>query len=314
MFLLRRGIAGLQDDPALPGSAGRQLDAVAAWIHLGRPDRASQHADRAVELARDAGELGRLPDALSAASTCCCETGRWQQALAHGNQALELAQETGQTWVTCEVLVAVTSIEAAQGRDAECRAHARQGNRLAAELGLPIRHLRLQRHLALLDLGQGRLDEAIARHEQARRLAADMGVRHPWFSPLPDLIEAYARAGHPGKARALLPELEAQLPGDDNPLEAGRAWRLKGLLADGDFDGHFLRGIALHEQCHAAFEQARTHLCYGERLRRARRRRDARAQLRAAIEIFDRLDAVPWADRARAELQAAGDIVTDPGR
>jgi len=111
----------------------------------------------------------------------------------------------------------------------------------------------------------------------------------------------------------LLPEFEAQLPGEDNPLEAGRAQRLRGILTEGDYGRHFLRGIALHEQCHAPFEQARTHLCYGERLRRARRRRDARTQLRAAIEIFDRLDAVPWAERARAELRATGESVPDPG-
>jgi DNA-binding CsgD family transcriptional regulator/exonuclease VII small subunit len=176
-----------------------------------------------------------------------------------------------------------------------------------------MRQLRLRCNLALLEFGQGGLDEVIARYEQARRLAADWGVRHPWFSPLPDLIEAYVRAGDLERARALLPEFEAQLPGDDNPLEAGRAQRLRGILTEDDFDAHFLRGITLHEQCHAPFEQARTQLCYGERLRRARRRRDARAQLRAAIEIFDRLDARPWVNRARAELQAAGESVPDRG-
>ncbi len=310
--LLRRCIAR-QEDPALAPSAKRQLNAVTVWIHLGRPDRASQYADRAVELARDAGELSCLPDALSAAVTCCRETGRWQQALAQGNQALDLAQVTGQAWVTCEVLGDLASIEAAQGRDWECRAHAREANRLAAELGLRIRQLRLRCHLALLELGQARLDEAIARYGQARRLATDWGVHDPCFSPLPDLIEAYARAGDLARARAALPEFEAQLPGDDSPLEAARAERLRGILTEGDFDRHFLRGIALHEQCHAPFEQARTHLCYGERLRRARRRRDARAQLRAAIEIFDPLGAMPWAQRARAELRATGESVTDPG-
>ena len=311
--LLRRGIATLEDDPALAGSAGRQLDGVVGWLHLGRPDRAGQYADRAVELARDAGELGRLPDALSAAVACCCVTGQWRQALAHGNQALDLARATGQHHVACQVLVGITPIEAAQGRDAECRAHAREADWLAAEFGLRMRQLRLGCTLALLEFGQGRLDEAIARYEQVRRLAADWGVHHPWFSPLPDLIEAYARAGDPDRGHALLPRFDAQLPGDDNPLEAGRAQRLRGILADADFEPHFLRGIALHEQCHAAFEQARTHLCYGERLRRARRRRDARVQLRAAIEIFDRLEAGPWAKRARAELQAAGESVTGPG-
>jgi DNA-binding CsgD family transcriptional regulator len=54
-------------------------------------------------------------------------------------------------------------------------------------------------------------------------------------------------------------------------------------------------------------------LCYGERLRRTQRRREARIQLRASIEIFDLLDARPWADRARAELHASGETIGHGG-
>ena len=50
-------------------------------------------------------------------------------------------------------------------------------------------------------------------------------------------------------------------------------------------------------------------LAYGERLRRARNRVLAREQLRAAVETFECLDAVPWADRARAELAATGETL-----
>jgi DNA-binding CsgD family transcriptional regulator len=35
----------------------------------------------------------------------------------------------------------------------------------------------------------------------------------------------------------------------------------------------------------------------------------AREQLRLAVEAFDRLDAGPWAERARAELAATGETV-----
>ena len=55
------------------------------------------------------------------------------------------------------------------------------------------------------------------------------------------------------------------------------------------------------------FERARTELCYGERLRRARRRAEARGQLHAALETFERLGAQPWANRARNELRATGE-------
>jgi DNA-binding CsgD family transcriptional regulator len=56
-----------------------------------------------------------------------------------------------------------------------------------------------------------------------------------------------------------------------------------------------------------SFERARTHLCYGERLRRGRRRVQARDELRRAFEIFDRLGAVPWTERTRIELLATGE-------
>jgi len=48
---------------------------------------------------------------------------------------------------------------------------------------------------------------------------------------------------------------------------------------------------------------------YGEWLRRERRRTDARVHLRAAIDGFRRLGAVPWAERAEAELRATGETV-----
>ena len=54
------------------------------------------------------------------------------------------------------------------------------------------------------------------------------------------------------------------------------------------------------------FDRARTELCYGERLRRARRRVDAREQLGRASATFHALGATIWAQRAERELAAAG--------
>src|SRR5262249_4911804 len=68
---------------------------------------------------------------------------------------------------------------------------------------------------------------------------------------------------------------------------------------------HFEEALRLAEQARP-FDLARIHLLYGEHLRRERRRTDARSELRAAIDAFDRLRAEPWAERARTELRASG--------
>jgi DNA-binding NarL/FixJ family response regulator len=69
----------------------------------------------------------------------------------------------------------------------------------------------------------------------------------------------------------------------------------------------------MHERSGNPFERARTELCYGERLRRARRRAEARPHLREALLAFERLGADPWTQRARTELEATG-ITVAPQR
>ena len=70
--------------------------------------------------------------------------------------------------------------------------------------------------------------------------------------------------------------------------------------------GLFEKALALPGAGRFPFDLARVRLCYGERLRRARATTGSRAQLTAALEIFERLGARPWAARAAGELRAAG--------
>jgi len=90
---------------------------------------------------------------------------------------------------------------------------------------------------------------------------------------------------------------------------AAVAERCCGLLAgDANIDAHFERAPELHGSAWP-FARARTELCYAERLRRAGQRVDARVQLRAALETFERLGARPWAERAASELRATGERI-----
>jgi DNA-binding CsgD family transcriptional regulator len=68
----------------------------------------------------------------------------------------------------------------------------------------------------------------------------------------------------------------------------------------------FTESLNHYEQTHREFERARVRLAYGSWLRRERRRKDARDQLRASLEVFDRLSALPWSERTESELRACG--------
>jgi DNA-binding CsgD family transcriptional regulator len=80
------------------------------------------------------------------------------------------------------------------------------------------------------------------------------------------------------------------------------------MLVEGDdrLDEHIAAALAAHARLAQPFELARTRLCAGEELRRARRRADARAQLSGAYTTFAALGAERWAARAAHELRAAG--------
>jgi DNA-binding CsgD family transcriptional regulator len=78
------------------------------------------------------------------------------------------------------------------------------------------------------------------------------------------------------------------------------------LAEDQDFEEHFLEALSWHERTPTPFERARTELCFGERLRRAKRQSESRIRLRSALETLEGLGAAPWAERTRFELRAAG--------
>jgi DNA-binding CsgD family transcriptional regulator len=313
MPLIERAVTRLETDPLLAANPRYQLALCNAWSVTADFDKARLCADRAIELARVTGALGQLPTALAALTFLDNTAGRWPRALAHASQLLGLARDSSQPLLVCEALVTMAEIEAGQGRDGESRQHAREADQLAGELGLRLSQFLARRSRALLELGRGRAAEAIALYQEVRRLGARWQITHPYYSVVPDLIEAYAWSGALDSARELLGEFLAQVPAEGNPPAAARAARCRGILAADGYDAHFLAAIALHERGEVAFQHARTRLCYGERLRRGQRRRDARVQLRVAAEIFDHLDARPWAERARTELRASGETIAAAG-
>jgi hypothetical protein len=122
--------------------------------------------------------------------------------------------------------------------------------------------------------------------------------------------EASVRCGdHQTAATALatLPD-RALASGTDHAL--GLLARSRALLAEGAEGEHlYQEAIACLTRCRVRTALARTHLVYGEWLRRQRRRRDARAQLRTAHDMLAAMGAHGFAERARIELNATGEHV-----
>jgi DNA-binding CsgD family transcriptional regulator len=84
--------------------------------------------------------------------------------------------------------------------------------------------------------------------------------------------------------------------------------RCRGLIAaDEAGAAHFEAALRHHDGHDRPFELARTELAYGEALRRARRRAEARSHLRGALATFQRIGAEPWVERAASELRATGE-------
>jgi len=125
----------------------------------------------------------------------------------------------------------------------------------------------------------------------------------------PDLIEAAVRAGEPKRAAAALERYEQWAVHTGQPWVEALLARCQALVAPDDEAEPYYRAALARHEADRPLEPARTALLYGEWLRRMRRRAEARDQLRVALDVFDRLGARPWADRARGELRATGEAV-----
>jgi DNA-binding NarL/FixJ family response regulator len=125
---------------------------------------------------------------------------------------------------------------------------------------------------------------------------------------LPELIEAAVRAGDYEAAAIARKTLSERALAAGTPWALGLRARCEALLAEGaDAEGYYLESISQLRRCRMAIDLARTHLLYGQWLRRAKRRRNARHELRTAQDMFAAMGIATFAERAGRELQATGE-------
>lgn len=198
--------------------------------------------------------------------------------------------------------------------DEVCVTNATRARAICERLGIYSHRAVAEQALGMLALGAGELDTAIDHLERGRESRLRYGVRDPGYMfNESDLTEAYIRAGRLADAERSLAELRAGAAATGGAWAAAAVARYAALLGDDtEVDALLEAASAAHERVDFAFEEARTKLIFGERLRRARRRTSARPLLTAAEAAFRAQGAVRWADRAAAELRAGGLLASAP--
>ncbi|MCI3241550.1 helix-turn-helix transcriptional regulator [Streptomyces spinosisporus] len=259
-------------------------------------------SSRAVRLARDIGALGTLPPALIYAGGVHIHYGDFAKADRMIEEADAIAAATGHAPHKYAALVLAAwrgeaDVAAALIEEATKRAVQR------GEAGL----------LGAMGYIQGVLFNGLARYEEAM-VAARTGVEHDGFNftglSLVEHVEAAARCGELDQARASLARLVELTRAADSGWARGASARSQALLTDGDeADRLYRTAIEEFGRGGVAVEVARSHLLYGEWLRRGRHRALAREHLRTAHEMFAAMPAHAFAERARRELIATGEHV-----
>jgi DNA-binding CsgD family transcriptional regulator len=278
-------------------------------------EAARQHLERIAAHERAVGALGSLAYALDNLALLQARTGPLATAYATSLEALQLIEPFQTDTSTAGCLGRVALIEAMLGRTADAVAHGRRALELAEGRNDRWNIVRARVALGAEAAARGDASATVEWLAPAAAMLAAGGHRQRNnFRVDGELIEAHVRLGNTGEAKRLLHDFLEDADATESPWALAVGARCRALLAEeADVEEAFEAALELHEREPSEWERARTQLAYGERLRRTRRRRAARDQLRAALETFERLGSRPWVDRAGAELRATGERLTRTG-
>jgi DNA-binding CsgD family transcriptional regulator len=157
---------------------------------------------------------------------------------------------------------------------------------------------------AVLSNGLGLYDAA---RDAARRVFERdyLGYGH---LVVPELAEAAARTGDTALVQAALDWLSERTRVTPTEWALGIEARIRALLSDGKAADCWYRESIEHlGRTPIRAQLARSHLLYGEWLRRERRRAEAREQLRTAHRLLEEMGIQAFAERAQRELLATGE-------
>ncbi|MFC0062992.1 AAA family ATPase [Umezawaea endophytica] len=269
---------------------------VIAW--LGSDQReARKLAEAAGARLRAVAATGAISELLYYQADIAYRLGLWPEGVAHAEEGVRFSHEAGQRGWTANLLAVLARFAAARGDAVACKEYAERALAIAVPLRQHAAAGMVRAALGLLALGDG--DDA-----GAFALLAELDVQ-PLMTvgALTDVVEAAVRVGERDLALRHVEWFEKWA--GDRVWTRERLHQCHALLSD-DPEPHHLGALSTEDGRDRPFVRARTHLLYGEWLRRERRGVDARVHLRAAAELYGGLGATAWTRRAEGELRAAG--------
>jgi DNA-binding CsgD family transcriptional regulator len=302
--LLRQALGSLAGDEPIPDDI-LAIFMVVCFATLALYDDAAWHDlnRRWVAQARERGAVTALLLALTFRAFDDVAEGRLGDAEAAVTEGQTLGAATGDRVQLNALADAELQVLAWRGREAPARAVGDQVLRNCADKGDALTMRVAHGALAVLELSLGNYESAL-RHGLGAFADEPIATRDSEV----DLVEAAVRCGDWETAAEVLRVFSPRVQASGTDYALGELARCRALLAADDrAEPEYRLAIEHLQRCRITPQLARTQLLYGEWLRRQRRRRDARDQLRTAFGMFDALGMDAFADRSRSELRATGE-------
>jgi DNA-binding CsgD family transcriptional regulator len=298
--LVRQSLAALQSTEHAPADEMRWL-IYGGWAAgvLGDIETVRILGARSVQLARDNGALVMLTRALHNLAISELLSGSISDAEEHFAAGRNLVAPQSTLIDLGELLVLAWRGYESVRTEAEVHLRAATERSHGWVIGY------IEYALATLELSVGRYREALL-HVNA---ALTDGSYLLTTVLLPDAVEAAVRSDDRGSATAARAGCAERAQLCDTPLALGLYARVRALVADGAIERDYRESIDTLRSVRGFAHIARSHLVYGEWLRRQGRRVDAREQLGTALDMFESMGAHGFAQRARSELAATGEKV-----
>jgi DNA-binding CsgD family transcriptional regulator len=264
--------------------------------------------DQAHSALRRAGLKGQLERLLTLAIDMKLEVGDWSGAEAALKEIDALRDQGNRAVRRSDALVTAAKVAALRGQvvtalellvEAEHIPTVRRGSPAlaGAQTARGIAYLASGRHLDAYNALRRVFDPKSASHHYREQFGAVMY-----------LAEAAVHCGHHAGAQEIVARVRGLSELSTLPLLVAQIQYADAVLAnDGDAEMLFLKCLS-SELAAWPWARARTQLAYGRWLRRQRRVSQSRVPLEAAYSVFQSIGAEKWAEEARDELEAAGQI------